>query len=260
MHRVIEDLIKYSNYAVYAARSQLKAEVANSKLNWIWWVLEPFSFMLVYSFVFGVIFSASEPHHGLFIFIGLSVWQFFNRCVKHCVTVVKKRRSTVAKVYFPKYILVVTEILVDGFKLGVCMVIAAAMMLYFRVGVTWEIVMLVPLLAIVAVFTFGVSCFMLHWGVFLNDLSNIMDILLRMLVYFTGVFFSIPRRFTAPLNSLLVKWNPMALFLDSARNILLYHEHPDYAMLIFWGILSVVVAYAGVQLIYKNENSYIKVI
>ena len=260
MRQILEDLKKYSNYAFYAARSQLKAEVANSKLNWIWWVLEPFCFMLVYSFVFGVIFRAGEPHHGLFIFIGLSVWQFFNRCVKHCVTAVKKRRSTVAKVYFPKYILVVTEILVDGFKLGVCMIIAAVMMLYFRVGVTWEIVMLLPLVVIVAFFTFGVSCFMLHWGVFLNDLSNIMDIVLRMMVYFTGVFFSIPRRFTAPLNSLLVKWNPMALFLDTARNILLYHERPDYCMLVFWGILSLVLAYAGVQLIYKNENSYIKVI
>ena len=140
------------------------------------------------------------------------------------------------------------------------MIIAALMMLYFRVGVTWEIVMLLPLVVIVAFFTFGVSCFMLHWGVFLNDLSNIMDIVLRMMVYFTGVFFSIPRRFTAPLNSLLVKWNPMALFLDTARNILLYHERPDYCMLVFWGILSLVLAYAGVQLIYKNENSYIKVI
>lgn len=260
MRHILEDLKKYGGYTIYAGKSQLKAEVANSKLNWIWWVLEPFCFMLVYSFVFGVVFHAREEYHALFVFVGLSIWQFFSRCVKHSVVVIKKRRSTVAKVYIPKYFLILQEIYVDGFKMGVSMLIAAAMMIYYRVGLTWQIVMLLPIMLELALITFGISCFMLHFGVFLDDLSNIMDIVLRMLVYFVGVFYSIPRRFDAPLNSLLVKWDPVALYLDSARNILIYHKPLDYQMIFFWGVIAVVWAYAGVQLIYKNENSYIKVV
>ena len=48
MNRFINDTKKYWKYTLYAAKSQLKTEVANSYLNWIWWVLEPFCFMLIY--------------------------------------------------------------------------------------------------------------------------------------------------------------------------------------------------------------------
>ena len=41
MNRFIKDTKKYWKYTIYAAKSQLKTEVANSYLNWIWWILEP---------------------------------------------------------------------------------------------------------------------------------------------------------------------------------------------------------------------------
>lgn len=260
MKRILSDFKKYGGYTVYAAKSQLRAEVANSKLNWIWWVLEPFCFMLVYSFVFGVIFNAAEPHHGLFIFVGLSAWQFFSRCVKHSVGLIKKRRQIIAKVYLPKYMLVLQEVMVDGFKMLICMVISAAMVVYYRVGFTKQIFMLVPVLSVLILFSFGVSCFVMHAGVYLDDLTNIIDIFMRFLVYFVGVFYSIPKRIPSPYSDYLSRWNPMAFIVNSVRNILIYHTPVDYSMLVFWGIVSLLLCYTGVQLIYKNENSYIKVV
>ena len=55
LKRFINDVKKYWNYTRYAAKSQLKTEVANSYLNWLWWILEPFCFMLIYAFVFGML-------------------------------------------------------------------------------------------------------------------------------------------------------------------------------------------------------------
>ena len=76
---------KYWKYTLYAAKSQLKTEVANSYLNWIWWVLEPFCFMLIYAFIFGVVFEAREQYFPAFIFIGITAWDFFNRCLTQSV-------------------------------------------------------------------------------------------------------------------------------------------------------------------------------
>ncbi len=260
MKRVINDLKKYGGYVLYASRSQLKAEVAQSKLNWVWWVVEPFCFMLIYSFVFGTLFGGTEKYHGLFVFLGLSIWQFFRKVVQHSVELIRKRKSIIAKVYIPKYLLVLQETLVDGFKLVICMLITVAMMLYYQVPLNWQIFMIIPIFIELALLAFGLGCFMMHVGVFLDDMTNIMDIVMRMLMYFVGVFYSIPRRFTAPWNSLLVKWDPVALLIDSSRNILLYNQPLDYPMLVFWGMISVVVAYAGIQVIIKNENTYVKVV
>jgi ABC-type polysaccharide/polyol phosphate export permease len=216
--------------------------------------------MLVYAFVFGVIFHASEPHQGLFIFVGLSVWQFFSKCIKKSVVLVKKNKQIIGKVYIPKYILLLQEELVNGFKMGICLLISAGMIIFYRVGFTWEVLLLVPVVVLLVSFSFGVGCFLLHFGVYLEDLSNITDIVLRLVMYFVGVFYSIPKRIPAPYNTYLLKWNPIAFIVECVRNILIYHKPLDYVTFCFWLVMSLVLSYAGIQLIYKNENSYIKVI
>ena len=45
--RFRDDMKKYWKYAIYSSKAQLKAEVANSYLNWLWWVLDPLCFMLL---------------------------------------------------------------------------------------------------------------------------------------------------------------------------------------------------------------------
>lgn len=51
--RFLGDIKKYAYYMIYSAQTDLKAEVANSYLNRLWWLLEPFFNMIVYVLVFG---------------------------------------------------------------------------------------------------------------------------------------------------------------------------------------------------------------
>ena len=50
MNRFKSDFKKYFAYAKFSARSDLKSEVASSYLNWLWWIIDPMLFMLVYTF------------------------------------------------------------------------------------------------------------------------------------------------------------------------------------------------------------------
>ena len=64
---------KYWKYAIYSSKAQLKAEVANSYLNWLWWILDPLCFMLIYVFMFGYVFTVLCNlrfcrHHSLGLF------------------------------------------------------------------------------------------------------------------------------------------------------------------------------------------------
>ena len=51
MNKFFSDLKKYSAYMRRAAQSELNAEVANSYLNWVWWILEPLCFMGIYAVI-----------------------------------------------------------------------------------------------------------------------------------------------------------------------------------------------------------------
>ena len=106
MKRFINDMEKYYRYAVYSDKAELKAEVAGSYLNWIWWILEPFCMMLIYAFIFGFVFDAREKYFTAFIYVGLTLWTFFNQNMKNSVRMVKKNNSIISKVYLPKFFLI----------------------------------------------------------------------------------------------------------------------------------------------------------
>ena len=263
MQRFLNDIKKYYRYAVYSAKAELKAEVAGSYLNWIWWILEPICLMLIYTFIFGVVFDAREEYFTAFIYTGLTVWTFFNQNLKNSVKIVKKNKSVVSKVYLPKFILVESKMFVNGFKMAISFVIVIFLMLVYRVHLTWNVLFVVPLLLCLLLVTFGIMCIVCHFGVFVQDLSNVITIALRLVFYMTGIMFSIDRRIGPEhpiLAEFLGKCNPMAFIISSLRKCLLYGETPSVGILLIWIVVGVALSLIGVRMIYKNENSYVKVI
>ena len=115
--RFRDDMKKYWKYAVYSSKAQLKSEIANSYLNWLWWILDPLCFMLIYVFMFGYVFNSKEQYFAIFVFIGITLWDFFNKCLIQSVKVIKNNKSIVSKVYIPKFILLVVKMGVNGFKM-----------------------------------------------------------------------------------------------------------------------------------------------
>lgn len=262
IRRFFRDVKRFNKYALYSAKANLKTEVANSYLNWLWWILDPLCFMLIYTFVFGVVFNSKEDFFTVFIFIGLTLWNFFSKTVNQSVRLVKMNKSIVSKVYIPKFMLVLVRMYVNGFKMLISLVIIVIMILAYRVPITWNVLYIIPVLLTLFVLTFGISTILLHFGVFVEDLSNVTNLVLRLLFYLTGIFYDVQKKLKrmAPLDVIAVRVNPMAFLLASARGALLYGQTPHRKILLLWFVISVLISALGVRLIYKNENSYVKVI
>lgn len=260
MDRFINDFKKYYKYAIYSAKSELKAEVASSYLNWVWWVLEPLCFMLIYSFIFGVVFNASEDNFTIFIFIGIMAWDFFNGNMKQSVKMIKNNKAIVSKVYIPKFVLIFSKMLVNGFKMMICFGLLVLMMIVCRVSITWNILYIIPVMITLWIVNFGLMTILLHFGVFIEDLSNIVNIVLRAVFYMTGIFYAIESRIESPYSDILLKCNPIAFSISSFRKCLLYGERPSVKILLAWTAIGLIISILGVKTIYKNENSYVKVI
>ena len=255
--RFVSDIKHYFHYSVYSARSQLKSEVANSYLNWIWWVLDPLCFMLIYTFIFGYVFNSREQYFPAFIFIGLSMWDFFSRTMTNSVKIVKNNKPIVSKVYFPKYILILIKVWVNAFKMMVSFGIVVLMMIIFRIPISWNVLFFIPVLLILGIFAFGCACFLMHYGVYVEDLSNVVNIALRFLFYLTGIFYNIESKIPA-WGALLNRYNPVAFLITSMRQALIYRTTPDLSMMAFWLVVSLLLAVLGIHKVYKEENSYVK--
>jgi ABC-type polysaccharide/polyol phosphate export permease len=255
-----DEFKKYRKYMIYAAKSQLKSEVANSYLNWLWWIIEPLCMMVIYSLIFGKLFNMSEPYFNIFIFLGLAIWDFFNRCAKSAVKLVKRNKSIVSKVYIPKYILLISEMIVNMFKMGICLGITFLMMLIYRVPLTLNILYAIPIIIVSITFTFGICVFLMHFGVFIEDLANIINIVLKFAFYFTGIFYSIQTRFPSPYKEFLLNFYPLATFIEMLRDCTLYGKGINIILLVILFIISIIISLLGIKCVKKNENTYVKVI
>lgn len=260
MKRFINDIKKYNKYAIHSAKAYLKAEVANSYLNWLWWILDPLSFMVIYAFIFGVVFGNKEQYFPAFIFLGLTLWNFFNKTITQSVKIVKENKPIVSKVYLPKFILLVVRMLENAFQMLISFGIVVVMMFIYRVDLTYNLIYLILIMGTLFTITFGGGCILLHFGVFVEDLANVVRIALRLLFYMTGIFYNISVRFAEPYGKYVLKLNPIALVLESARDCILYGRTPDVKYLCIWLVIGIFVSAFGIHLIYKNENSYVKVI
>ena len=258
--RFIKDVKKYYKYAIYATKAKLKSEVANSYLNWVWWILEPFCSMLIYTLVFGVILQMSEAYFPIFIFSGNAMWIFFSNTLNKSVKLVKMNQVVLSKVYVPKFILLLIEMLVSAYKMLLSFGIVFGMLLIFRMQITWRIVLIIPIFIVLFLFTFGIGMICVHLGVYIEDLSYIVTIGLSMLMYLTGVFYSIENRLPSPYGNILVGGNPVACLISNMRKVVIYAATPNYVQIAIWFLISIIIDIWGIRLVYKNENSYIKVI
>ena len=99
----------------------------------------------------------------------------------------------------------------------------------------------------------------MHYGVYIQDLSNVVTIATRMLFYVTGIFYNLETRIKG-YGALLNHYNPVAFLLSSMRKSLIYSSTPDLAFLGIWFAVSLLIMVLGIRKVYKEENSYVKAI
>ncbi len=259
--RFINDIKKYWKYIRYSTKSQLKSEITGSYLSWMWLIIEPICFMLIYTFISTIVFKSKQEYFPVFVFIGLTMWSFFQKTLVSSIKLVVNNRDTVTKVYISKFILLIVQMGVNTVKFFISFSLVVLFMIFYRVPISWNVLYFIPLFIALFVFTFGLSTIFLHFGVFIQDLSNITTIVLRLCFYMSGIFYNIETSLKSfyPYNKLLVKCVPLTAFITECRHILLYCMPLDVLLISFWICVAFILAYIGLKIVYKYENTYVKV-
>ncbi len=260
MKRFFTNMRKYNKYAIRSAKAELKSEVADSYLNWLWWIIEPFCFMMIYTFVFGVVFGNTTKYFASFVMVGQACWDFFNRMVSGSVKLIINNRDLVTKVYVPKYILLLAKSFTYLFKMFISLGLAFGLMIYQHVPFTWHMLLIIPVIIVLYIVSFGIGMILMHFGVSFNDLGNLTNIVLRMVFYLSGIFYNITTRLKGKLGWVLLRFNPIACMMNELRKATVYGKMTSYELLGFWLVIGLLLCAFGVHVIHKNENSYAKVI
>lgn len=258
--KAIANIKKYFNFSIYSAKSELKADVANSYLSWIWWILEPICMMLVYIFVVEIVFKTQEAKFPVFVYIGLLAWEFFSKMVSCSSRLMSSNKSIITKVYIPKYIILLSRSFTYLFKMMISLGIVIILMVCFKVTFSVYLLLFIPIFGVLYIITLGVCLIIMNYGVYIQDLANVMTIILKLASYISGIFYNIETRLPAPFNKILLDCNPVAFIMQSLREITIYQVMPNFFVLGIWFIIGVALCIIGIKLIHKYENSYAKVL
>jgi lipopolysaccharide transport system permease protein len=201
---------------VFAIRD-LKIKYADTFLGLGWTIIQPLAGLAIFSFFFGYIlgWQAGDLPFTLYVYSGLIAWNFFSYIVYQGVSSVHDSGHLIKKIYYPKFIMPLSKILVAFIELVISFLLIIPLMFWYNQWPSFKLIfILFPLF-------FNVLCaltLVLWIGAFAykkRDLLHLVPFLMYFGIWLTPVFFTFE---TLPQNMQFLWYiNPMAGVVEAWR-------------------------------------------
>lgn len=264
--RIVAHLWKYRDLIRQLTWREVVGRYKGSFIGLGWSFIQPLIMLFVYTFVFSVIFKARwgvESDEGkaafaLALFMGLITFSIFSEVANSAPSLVLGNANYVKKVVFPLEILpfvrLLSALINAVFSLGVLFV----GILIFNHFIHWTALLLPLIWLPMMMFTLGCGYFLASLGVFVRDMGAVIGVLTTMLFFLTPIFYplsAVPEPFR-----IFCRINPIAIFVEDARRVVLWGLFPDWPWFFFGMVLSVAVLIIGFVWFMKSKKAFADVI
>lgn len=246
----------YREMIFHSVYADLRSEVAKRLLGFLWWILEPLMFMAVFYLVFGLGLRQGGEGYVAFLLTGMVVWKWFDGSVRQCSAVIAMNGGLIQQVYMPKYSLALIQILGNTFKFLIVFLILLG--LIWGLGNPPSVIWLyIPILMLAQLFIItSIGFFLAAIVPFAQDLKQVVDNLLMLMMFMSGIFFSVdslPEGFK-PYFYL----NPMVGLIESYRAVLLDDRAPSFHMLLESLLVALPFFLVGLYILRRYDRRYPK--
>lgn len=260
MGKLFKSIINNWQYIIYASKTKIKKTLFNNDLGFLWMILEPICYMIMYSFLTYCVFDIQTPYMPAFILIGLTIWKFFYSTIISSSTLIKENLDIVSKVSVPKIILIAIQVITNLFNALISVITVLIFLLFYDINLTTYTLLALPIFIPLITITIGLSIIVMHLGVYTNNLKDKLIILFNFIFYSSGIFYSLNTMLPEPYNDYFINVNPIAYFIHEAREIILFNESTSILALLYWFIIGIIIIIYANKLVNKYENNYIKVL
>ncbi len=264
--RIVTHLWQYRDLIRQLTWREVAGRYKGSFIGMGWSFIQPLVMLGVYTFVFSVIFKArwgvggdeGKAAFALTLFMGLLTFNVFAEVANSAPTLVLGNVNYVKKVVFPLEILPLVRLfsaLINAvFSLGVLFV-GILVVTHF---IHWTALLLPLIWLPMMMFTLGCGYFLASLGVFVRDIGSVIGVLTTILFFLTPIFYPIsivPERF-----HVFYRLNPLAIFVEDARRVVLWGLLPDWPWFFFGLVLSVAALILGFLWFMKSRKAFADVL
>jgi lipopolysaccharide transport system permease protein len=232
-----------------------------SYFGWFWSAATPLLMLLVFVTVFSrtlKIESAVDINFALSTFIGVLFFNLFAELVTRAPLLLSEHAHFIKKSIFPSEILAWTSMMRSLSYAGIGFVIFLAFELYIRGSIPPTALLFPFILLPLFLLLLGIVWMISAIGAFTRDISFMIASVMPVVIFATPVFYTL---IGAPTSARLLSYiNPLAPFIEMAREVLLLGRLPDLlSYSIAWAV-ALFFFYAGYTFFMRFRSVVVDVI
>jgi len=243
----LRELWSYRELLYFLVWRDVKVRYRQTLLGIAWAVLQPLLTMLLFTLFFGKL--ARMPSEGvpyaLFAYVGLLPWIFFANAISEGGNSLVRNPDLISKVYIPRVMLPGAAVLAGLLDFGIGFVFLAALMAYYRVGITPAVLMLPGLILLTSLLAQGVGMWMAALNVKYRDVRYALPFVVQLWLFASPVIY--PLTLVPERLRLLLLLNPMTGIIEGYHSSLLRQPFD-------WIALGVSTALTVLVLLFATRN------
>ncbi len=236
------------------ALKNIKVKYKNSVLGFMWSMLHPLAYLVIFIFVFSKAFANVE-RYPLYALIGLVFWTYFNNSMNQIINSVINNASIIKTIALPNILFPMSAAFAEFVTMLISMVPFFILMFFFGLQITPVTLLIIPAIVLFAMFAFGVGTFLGTFNVFFRDVGILWNTLSPALFYFTPIAYLsnlVPEEYMV-----FVKLNPLYHYMELLRDILFYNRFPSTETILITSILAVITFVMGVLVFYRYKRGFV---
>lgn len=239
---------------------EIKARYKQSFLGFFWIVLNPFFQMIIMSFIFSKVMRVQNlgVPYPVYLYAGLLPWLFFANSLTNATGSLVSNSQLIKKIYFPREVLVLSTLLAKTFDFCLASIIFLLLMIWYKVPFSPYMFLFIPIFMIQFLFTFGLSLFLSSLNLLYRDVQYLFDLILTMWFYITPVIYA--TEFFPAQYRWIFKINPMSVFINAYRQVLLTRSFPNWGSLFIGVTISLVIYVLARSFFKKMEGIFADIV
>lgn len=256
----LRELWHYRDLLYILAQRDVKLRYKQTVLGVAWVVLQPLVASLIFAVIFGLF--ADLPSDGvpylLFVFAGMLPWNYFSGALQRAGNSLIGDARLISKVYFPRLIIPLASTFAVLIDFAVSLVVFFVLALFYRSGLSWQIVALPYFLLITTLGAVGVSLWLSALNVQYRDFMYALPFLIQVWMFASPVVYSsslIPEPWRR-----LYALNPAVGYIEGFRWSLLGQATLDWWMVVSATVISLLAFVGGAFFFRRVERTFADVI
>jgi len=264
---IFKNFMKYRYLLQEIVRKNVKLQYRNSVLGMFWTFLQPLLTTIVLALVFGGIFGRNDPTVGcymVYLLCGRLLYEFFTQSTKRAMRSVRLSASVIKKVYVPKYIYPLSNVLANFVTFAMSLLVLVVMVIYFKIFEPEQTIVInqyvllaiVPIIILLAL-SLGVGMILATLNVFFKDIEYIYEVFCMLLFYLTPIFYTVRSLGAIKIVQYGLMANPLYSIVSMFRSCVLYGEMWNWNHFLYAVGFSLVTLVIGFAIFQKKQDKFI---